>query len=197
MITKSVYDDTVSMGFQPFSCPKVTRKVEAYGMMMSMAKAPPMRKRREPMMMKGAAYFFSCSWSPGDTNFHTWKRMPGMEMKMPSTMATFIHVQKASVGEVKTSSVFMLRRGREMKRMAGSVMKKAMRMPTPADATLHMMRVRSSPRCSMNDILPRARSVSGSGATVCSSAITTPPGSAGAAPTPRPRANPSRMARVT
>src|SRR5580765_5466772 len=127
LITKSVYDDTVSMGFQPFSCPKVTRKFEAYGMMMSMAKAPPMRKRREPMMMKGAAYFFSCSWSPGDTNFHTWKRMPGMEMKMPRTMATFIHVQKASVGEVKTSSVFMLRRGREMKRMAGSVMKKAMR----------------------------------------------------------------------
>jgi hypothetical protein len=28
------------------------------------------------------------------------------------------------VGEVKTSSVFMLTRGREMKRMAGSVMKR-------------------------------------------------------------------------
>src|SRR3984893_13815809 len=130
LITKSVYDDTVSMGFQPFSCPKVTRKVEAYGTMMSIAKVPPMRKRRDPMMMKGAAYFFSCAWSPGETNFQTWKRMPGMEMKMPSTMATFIQVQKASVGEVKTRSVFMLMSGREMKRMTGSVMKSAMTIPT-------------------------------------------------------------------
>ena len=29
LITKSVYDDTVIIGFQPFSCPKVTRKFEA------------------------------------------------------------------------------------------------------------------------------------------------------------------------
>src|SRR3990170_1970307 len=53
-------------------------------------------------------------------------------MKMASTMATFIQVQKASVGEVKTSSIFSPASGREMKRMAGSVMKTAMTRPTPA-----------------------------------------------------------------
>ena len=115
---------------------------------------------------------------------------------MASTMATFIHVQKASVGEVKTRSVFIPTSGREMKRMTGSVMKTAMTRPTPAAATLHMMRVRSSPRCSMNDILPRPRSVLririgllvGHHHSVrkCRSA-----------PAPRPRAKPSRMARVT
>src|SRR5712692_235410 len=109
--------------------------------------------------------------------------MAGMEKKMASTMATFIQVQNASVGEVKTSSVCSFASGLEMKRMAGSVTKNAMTSPTPAEPSAHMMRVRSSPRCSMNDILPRARSCSGSGAG-CSSVITTPSGSARRFPRP-------------
>src|SRR5438128_6489048 len=109
--------------------------------------------------------------------------MAGMEMQMASTMATFIQVQKASVGEVNTSSVFSLASGLEMKRMAGSVTKNAMTSPTPAEPSAHTMRVRSSPRCSMNDILPRARSCSRSGAG-CSSVITTPSGSARHFPRP-------------
>src|SRR5438445_5587719 len=37
-----------------------------------MAKAPPIRNRSEPTMMKRAAYFFSCACRPGETNFQTW-----------------------------------------------------------------------------------------------------------------------------
>ena len=97
-------------------------------------------------MMKGAAYFFSCACRPGETNFQTWWRMAGMEMKMARTMATFIQVQKASVGEVNTSSVCIFASGLEMKRMAGSVTKNAMTSPTsraqrPHDARAQLAQV--------------------------------------------------------
>ena len=58
---------------------------------------------REPMMTNGAAYFFSCSCSPGATNAHTCHRIPGAERKSPTMMATFICTQNASAGAVKTS----------------------------------------------------------------------------------------------
>ncbi len=67
-------------------------------------------------------------------------------MKMASTMATFIHVQKASVGVVKTRSVLRLTSGREMNCMTRSVMKTATTSPPAAETRLHKMRERSSPK---------------------------------------------------
>ena len=51
-------------------------------------------------MTKGAAYFRSCLCSPGATNAQTFQRSMGMAMKSPVIIATFMYVQKGSVGVV-------------------------------------------------------------------------------------------------
>ena len=92
------------MALRPWSCPKVTRNVEAKGTITSSAKAPPERKSSEPMITNGAAYLRSCLWSPGATKAQTFQSTIGMAMKRPMIIATFMYVQKASVGVVNTSS---------------------------------------------------------------------------------------------
>ena len=120
--------------------------------------------------------------------------MTGIAMNSPMIIATFMYVQKASVGVVKTSSVL---RWRERKRITLVVKYSAMPRPTPAGIRLQMMRVRSSVRCSKNDILPASSSPGVPALAIGSIAHHHSAMKCRSWPTPRPASKPSRIARVT
>ena len=98
------------------------------------------------MITNGAAYLRSCLWSPGATNAQTFQSTTGMAMKSPAIIATFMYVQKASVGVVNTSFMFILVSGRWMNFIMGVVKYSAMPRPTADGMRLQTMRVRSSVR---------------------------------------------------
>ena len=88
-------------------------------------------------------------------------------------MATFMYVQKASVGVVKTSSVVRCR----MRNFITLLVKySAMPSPTAAGMRLQTMRVRSSVRWSKNDILPGSSAPAASGLAFGSGSLITSPG---------------------
>jgi hypothetical protein len=84
---------------------------------------------------------------------HTCHRMPGEAMNSPVMMATFICTQNASPGAVKISVWLRLVMGRDSQSTMRSAKGKAITRPTSSAMSERTMRMRSSPRCSMNGIL--------------------------------------------
>ena len=125
------------------------------------------------MMMNGAAYRRSRLYNPGEMNSHSCHRITGEATKMPAKNATFMYSMKGSVSRVKTSFSPGGRNfasGRSSQPKIRSAKFQQTRNATPSATNETISRLRSSSRCSRNDIFVSSRS-SSSGAAVKSAVV--------------------------